>query len=80
MKLHYKRNPLRNLFFNLRVLVSCLIGVFVALLGSGASRRQTAQNDRSIPSQDAPGAQRPDVVQMIGPVTMNTDLRRLLMF
>jgi hypothetical protein len=80
-----QKSTSQSAFFNLRVLIAsvfCLIGVFVALLGSGAfssvfAQAKGAKTDRSTPSQDAPGAQSPDVVQMIGPVTMNTDLRRL---
>src|SRR4029450_1432335 len=70
-------------FFNLRVLIAsvlCLFGVFVALLGSGAFSNlfaQTKGTKQAAANQDAPGTQRPDVVQMIGPAMMNQDLRSI---
>jgi hypothetical protein len=57
--------------------VFCLLGIAVALFAQGNRTRQTQQNNRSTTRQDAPGTQTPDVVQMIGPVMMNTDLRKL---
>src|SRR6266511_3220107 len=67
-------------FFNLRVLaasVFCLLGIAVALFAQGKGAKQTQQTNRTTARQDAPGTQRPDVVQMIGPVAMNQDLRSL---
>ncbi len=72
-------------FFNLRVLIAsvfCLIGVFVALLGSGAFSNLFAQTKGIKQAgvaarQDATGAQTPNVVRLIGPVVMNTNLRNL---
>src|SRR6266508_2154029 len=66
-------------FFNLRVLTAalfCLLGIAVALFAQG-SRTKQAQTNRSTGAQDSPGTQRPDVVQMVGPVMMTTNLRDL---
>src|SRR4029450_3444176 len=66
-------------FFNLRVLIAsvlCLFGVFVALFAQG-NRTKPTQTNRSGSAQDAPGTQRPDVVQMVGPAIMNQDLRSI---
>src|SRR5947199_1171049 len=68
-------------FFNLRVLIACvlcLFGVFVALLGSGVfaqtkGPRQAGTTGR----QDAPGTQTPEVTQMVGPARIDEDLRTL---
>jgi hypothetical protein len=73
-----KKSTSQSAFFNLRILLAaafCLVGIAVALFAQGKPGRQTQQTNRS--RQDAPGTQRPDVVQMIGPVMMNTDLRKL---
>ncbi len=75
----------QSAFFNLRVLIAsvfCLIGVFVALLGFGAFSNLFAQTKGVkqpgvAARQDAPGTQTPNVVRMVGPVVMNTDLRNL---
>ena len=80
-----KKSTSKSAFFNLRVLIAavlCLIGVFVALVGSGAFSNVFAQtkgtkNSRSTGTQDAPGTQTPDVVQMVGPVRLDQDLRSL---
>src|SRR6266545_5451619 len=67
-------------FFNLRVLtasVFCLLGIAVALFAQGSRTKQTQQTNRSTTRQDAPGTQTPDVVQMVGPVMMTTNLRDL---
>src|SRR6266508_4037715 len=64
-------------FFNLRVLTAalfCLLGIAVALF---AQTRGSKQGNRSTTRQDAPGTQRPDVMQMVGPVMMTTNLRDL---
>src|SRR2546430_12068851 len=79
-----KKSTSQSAFFNLRVLIAavfCLIGVFVALLATGAfssafAQARGAKNNRSA-TQASPGTQRPDVVQMIGPVALNQDLRKL---
>jgi hypothetical protein len=60
-------------FFNLRVLLAavfCLVGIVVTLFAQG-SRTKQAQTSRSGTPQDSPGTQKPDVVQMVGPVMMN---------
>ena len=71
-------------FFNLRVLVAsvlCLTGVFIALLASGAFSNLFAQTKGAqpgvVPGQDAPGTQKPDVIQLVGPVRQAYDLRSL---
>ena len=78
-----KKSTSKSAFFNLRVLIAsvlCLFGVFVALLGSGVfaqTKTASQQPARSNATQDAPGTQTPDVVPMVGPVILNTDLRKL---
>src|ERR1044071_6459161 len=74
-----KKSTSKSAFFNLRILtasVSCILGIVVALFAQG-SRTKQAQTNRSGILQDSPGTQRPDVVQMVGPVTMNQDLRSI---
>src|SRR5262245_38333240 len=79
-----KKSTSKSAFFNIRVLfasVLCLIGVLVALIGMGAfssvfAQARGAKNNQS-PKQDAPGTQTPDVVQLVGPVVMNTNLADL---
>src|SRR6266702_4191793 len=79
-----KKSTSQSAFFNLRVLIAavfCLIGVFVALLATGAfssafAQARGAKNNRSA-TQASPGTQRPDVVQMVGPVALNMDLRKI---
>ena len=80
-----KKSNSKSAFFNLRVLIAsvfCLIGVVVALVASGAfssvfAQAKGTQNNRSTAAQDAPGTQTPDVVQMVGPVRLDQDLRNL---
>jgi N-acetylneuraminic acid mutarotase len=75
-----KKSTSQSAFFNLRILtacVFCLLGIAVALFAQGNRTKQTQQSTRSNGAQDAPGTQRPDVVQMIGPVMMNQDLRSI---
>ena len=80
-----KKSASQSAFFNLRVLIAavfCLVGVFIALIGAGAFSRVFAQakgtgNNQSARNQDAPGTQTPDVVQMVGPVRLDQDLRNL---
>src|SRR5437660_9272754 len=79
-----RKSTSQSAFFNLRVLIAavfCLIGVFVALLATGAfssvfAQAKGAKNNRSA-TQASPGTQTPDVVQLIGPVALNQDLRKL---
>jgi hypothetical protein len=74
-----KKSTSQSAFFNLRILtacVFCLLGVAVALFAQGKGPKQT-QTNRSAARQDAPGTQSPDVVRMVGPVALNTDLRNL---
>src|SRR5438094_9855318 len=80
-----KKSTSKSAFFNLRVLIAsmlCLFGVFVALVASGAFSNLLAQTKGTKQAtgaarQDAPGTQRPDVVQMVGPVRLDQDLRNL---
>ena len=75
-----KKSTSQSAFFNLRILtasVFCLLAIAVALFAQGKGTKQTQQNNRSTGAQDAPGTQRPDVVQMVGPVMLNTNLRDL---
>src|SRR6476660_8137779 len=74
-----RKSTSHSAFFNLRVLIASVIflaGIAVALFAQG-SRTKQAQTNRSATSQDSPGTQRPDVVQMVGPVMMNQDLRSI---
>src|SRR5436190_11377254 len=75
-----KQSTSKSAFFNLRVLIAsvlCLFGIAVALFAQGRGAKQTQQPGRSANAQNAPGTQRPEVVQMIGPVHQNQDLRNL---
>ncbi|MGE5213081.1 MAG: hypothetical protein ACM3NN_05235, partial [Nitrospirota bacterium] len=75
-----KKSTSKSAFFNLRVLIAsvlCLFGIAVALFAQGRGAKQTQQTGRSSGAQDAPGTQRPDVIQMVGPVLQTTDLRNL---
>jgi len=75
-----KKSTSQSAFFNLRILtasVFCLLGIAVALFAQGNRTKQTQQSNRSTGHQDAPGTQKPDVVQMVGPVRTATDLRHL---
>src|SRR5947207_12595175 len=75
-----KKSTSQSAFFNLRVLtasVFCLLGIAVALFAQGKSAKQIQQTNRSTTRQDAPGTQHPNVVQMVGPVMLNTNLRDL---
>jgi hypothetical protein len=75
----------KSAFFNLRVLIAavfCLAGVAVALFGMGAfssafAQGKGAKNNNSTTNQASPGTQAPDVVQMVGPVRLDQDLRWL---
>jgi hypothetical protein len=75
-----KKSTSQSAFFNLRVLTAalfCLGALAVALFAQTRSARPAQQSNRSTTRQDAPGTQRPDVVQMVGPVMMTTNLRDL---
>jgi len=75
-----KKSTSQSAFFNLRILTAsmfCLLGIAVAMFAQGNRTKQTQQSNRSGTRQDAPGTQRPDVVQMVGPVMMTTNLRDL---
>jgi len=82
-----KNSASQSAFFNPRVLIGfifCLAGVFLALLGFGAFSNVFAQakgtktGPQTNPSNgtQAPFGP-PDVVQMVGPVAQNQDLRSL---
>src|SRR5439155_2730038 len=76
-----RKSTSQSAFFNLRVLIGavcCLGALAVALFAQTKSARSTQQSHRSVGAQDAPGTQTPDVVQLIGPVILNQDLRDLL--
>src|SRR5207244_8623860 len=75
-----KKSTSQSAFFNLRILTAamfCLLGIAVALFAQGNRTEQTQQDNRSTSHQDAPGTQKPDVVQMVGPVMLTTNLRDL---
>ena len=75
-----KKSTSQSAFFNLRILtasVFCLLGIAVALFAQGNRTKQTQQSTRSNGAQDAPGTQKPDVVQMVGPARQDQDLRSL---
>ena len=74
-----KKSTSKSAFFNLRILTAsalCLLGIAVALFAQG-NRTKPVQTNQSNRGQDAPGTQRPDVVQMVGPVRLDQDLRKL---
>src|SRR6266542_2395961 len=75
-----KKSTSQSAFFNLRILtasVFCLLGIAVAVFAQGNRTKQTQQTNRSNGAQDAPGTQKPDVMQMVGPVRLDQDLRNL---
>jgi hypothetical protein len=75
-----RKSTSKSAFFNLRVLTSsvfCLFAIAVTLFAQGKSSKQAQQTNRSTNAQDAPGTQSPDVVQMVGPVRLDQDLRTL---
>jgi N-acetylneuraminic acid mutarotase len=76
-----KKSTSQSAFFNLRVLIAavfCLLGIAVALFAQTKSTRaaQQARQPRNA-QQDAPGTQRPDVVQLVGPIRTGTRLSEL---
>src|SRR4029453_1934846 len=75
-----KKSTSQSAFFNLRILTAsafCLLAIAVALFAQTRSARPAQQSNRSTTRQDAPGTQRPDIIQMVGPVMMTTNLRDL---
>src|SRR6266536_1406735 len=75
-----KKSTSQSAFFNLRILtasVFCLLGIAVALFAQGNRSKQSQQSNRPNGAQDAPGTQQPDVVQMVGPFMLTTNLRDL---
>src|SRR4029077_2825601 len=75
-----KKSISQSAFFNLRILTAsafCLLGIAVALFAQGNRTKSVQQNNQSNRSQDAPGTQKPDVLQMVGPVRQDQDLRNL---
>src|SRR4029079_1187855 len=75
-----KKSTSQSAFFNLRILIAavfCLAGVAVGLLAMGALSNVFAQAKGEKPNQDAPGTPTPDVMRMVGPVSLDRDLRTL---
>src|SRR6266496_4393775 len=75
-----KKSTSQSAFFNLRVLIAaffCLLGVFLTLFGMGAFSSAFAQAGGTRNNQASPGTQSPDVVQLVGPVRLDQDLRDL---
>jgi len=73
-----KKSVSKSAFFNPRALIGfglCVIGVFLALLGFGTFSKAAAQSNGSVQNQPRSGP--PDIVQMVGPVRQNQDLRNL---
>ncbi len=71
-------------FFNLRVLIAsvfCLAGVFIALVGAGIYLGSSKAQAQSGPASTMPVTGNspigPDVVRLVGPVIVSTDLRDL---
>jgi N-acetylneuraminic acid mutarotase len=71
----------QSAFFNFRILIAalfCLVGVAMAMFGTGAfAQTKGSRNNNSTTNQASPGTQTPDVVQMVGPVRLDQDLRKL---
>jgi len=75
-----RKSTSTSAFFNLRVLIAsvlCLFGIAVALFAQGKAARQTQPAGRFSGAQEAPGAQTPEVLRMVGPVLQDQDLRKL---
>ena len=73
-----KKFASKSAFFNPRVLLGfflCLIGAVMALIAFSISSGPSALAQR--PTQDPNAAAAPDVVQMVGPVRLDQDLRNL---
>src|SRR6266446_3263224 len=74
-----KKFNFQSAFFHPRTVIAlalCLTGVFLALDGmsSGAGGADSARTE---PQAGVPSAGAPDVIQLIGPVSQNQDLRSL---
>ncbi len=78
-----RRSPGQDGFFTLRVLiasVSSFAGVLIALAGAGLYLGSSKAQAQPGPSSAAPAAKStngPDVVQLVGPVRLDQDLRSL---
>lgn len=75
-----KKSVTQAAFFNLRFLIAVVVvsaGVFLALLGSGAFSKANAQGPNQDTAAPDPNRPQPDVVAMVGPVSLNQDLRNL---
>ncbi|PYK51411.1 MAG: hypothetical protein DME51_03270 [Verrucomicrobia bacterium] len=75
-----KKSTSQSAFFNLRVLIAAVFGITgiaLALLAMGAFSSAFAQAKGARNNQAVPGTQTPDVVQMVGPVRLDQDLRKL---
>ena len=80
-----KKESSQSAFLSLRLLIGLFVflsGVFLALFGMGVfssafAQGKGTQNNRSTTNQASPGTQAPDVIQMVGPVRLDQDLRKL---
>ncbi len=71
-----KKKSSQSAFFNIRVIIGLFVGltgVFLALLSFGVFSKATAQ----AADQAQPSSGSPEVVQMVGPVRLDQDLRTL---
>ena len=75
-----KKSTSKSAFFNLRILTAsafCLLGIAVALFAQGNRTKPVQQNNHSTAPRTPPAHRRPDVVQLVGPVRLDQDLRTL---
>jgi len=79
-----KKSSSQSAFFNFRVLIAsvfCLAGVFIALVGAGIYLGSSKAQAQSGPASTMPVTGNspigPDVVRLVGPVIVSTDLRDL---
>ena len=75
-----KKSTSKSAFFNLRILTASVFCLSASLWRCSPREIAQSQTNKPIapmPDQDAPGTQTPDVVQMVGPVLLNQDLRNL---
>jgi hypothetical protein len=73
-----KKSASQSAFFNFRVLIAsvfCLAGIFVALGGAGIYSAPSKTQAQSDPAANSPSG--PEVVQIVGPVRLDQDLRSL---
>src|ERR1041385_2442313 len=71
-----KEKSSQSAFFNIRVIIGLFVGmagVFLALLSFGVFSKVTAQTG----GQKQPSSGAPAIVQMVGPVRLDQDLRSL---